>query len=354
MKTLATTLAILGCSIVAASARNQTIANAVDGFVRPAYRNLATETERLVPTLDKLCKSGDASALEAARAAFTNAALAWSEVEIIRLGPVTEQNRLDRILHWPDRKGIGLKQVQAALAQKDLTAIDAERLAQKSVAMQGFGALEFLLFGTGSDDVAAWRETFRCHYAQAVADNISSMSSDISKEWDAPEGFAKTWENPSPQNNLYRSDTEALTDLIEIFVQGIELVRDVRTNGFLGEKPEGDKAKQAIYWRSNGTALSLGANIEGLNKLFEASRMADLATGDNAYLGNSIGFEFGNAQNALAAVKGKPIDAVLRDPDQRQKLDYFRTVTSSLSELFGTRLSGALDLTAGFSSLDGD
>jgi predicted lipoprotein len=31
-----------------------------------------------------------------------------------------------------------------------------------------------------------------------------------------------------------------------------------------------------------------------------------------------------------------------------------RLVTSSLSELFGVRLAGALGLTAGFSSLDGD
>jgi predicted lipoprotein len=69
----------------------------------------------------------------------------------IRFGPVTEENRLERILFWPDRKGIGLKQVQAAIAGEDATAADPQTLPGKSVAMQGLGALEFVLFGTGSD-----------------------------------------------------------------------------------------------------------------------------------------------------------------------------------------------------------
>ena len=49
-----------------------------------------------------------------------------------------------------------------------------------------------------------------------------------------------------------------------------------------------------------------------------------------------------------------PIADVLADPDKRAKLAYFGLVTSSLSEIFGTQMSGALGLTAGFSSLDGD
>ena len=45
---------------------------------------------------------------------------------------------------------------------------------------------------------------------------------------------------------------------------------------------------------------------------------------------------------------------MLADPDKRSKLSYFGLVTSSLSDIFGTQMSGALGLTAGFSSLDGD
>jgi len=344
----------LACWLNPVQAANHTVTNAVDGFIRPAYRNFAGETDKLIPALDTLCQSPDEKSLESARAAFRQALIAWSEVEIVRIGPVTEENRLDRILHWPDRKGIGLKQVQAALANEDPTATDPVRLAQKSVAMQGLGALEYLLSGTGGNEIKSWGNTYRCHYAQAIAGNLSTMAASIAKEWDAPDGFAATWENPSPENNLYRNGAESLTDLMDIFVQGTEMVRDVRVNGFLGEKADDDKPKQAIYWRSNGTIDALAANLDGLSKLFDASHLANLAKGDDSYLGSSIDFEFTNAQNALADLKGKPIDAILADSKLREKLSYFRVVTSSLSDLFGTRLSAALSLTAGFSSLDGD
>ncbi|RFC69681.1 peptidase M75, Imelysin [Mesorhizobium denitrificans] len=342
------------CWLSPAQAANQTITNAVDGFIRPAYRNFADATEKLNPALSTLCQSPSEQSLEGARAAFRQALIAWGEVEIIRIGPVTEENRQDRILHWPDRKGIGLKQVQAALSSEDPTAADAARLAQKSVAMQGLGALEYLVSGTGADDKAAWGDTYRCRYAQAVAGNLSTMAASISKAWDAPNGFAATWENPSPDNTLYRDDAESLTDLLDVFVQGTEMVRDVQLNGFFGASASDDKVKQAIYWRSNGTIDALNANFDGLSKLFEASHIADLATGDESYLGKSIDFQFANAHDSLSSLKGKPVEAILADEKMRQKLSFFRVLTSSLSEMFGTRLSGALKLTAGFSSLDGD
>ncbi|MGC4024689.1 MAG: imelysin family protein [Mesorhizobium sp.] len=342
------------CWLNPAQAANQTIVNAVDGFIRPAYQNFADATGKLHPALNTLCKSPDEKALENARATLRQALIAWGEIEIVRIGPVTEENRQDRILHWPDRKGIGLKQVQAALANEDPTASDAARLAQKSVAMQGLGALEYLLSGTGADDKAAWGDTYRCRYAQAIAGNLSAMAETIAKEWDAPDGFAATWENPSPENTLYRDDAELLTDLLDIFVQGTEMVRDVRLNGFFGVNPDDDKIKQAIYWRSNGTVDALTANIDGMSKLFKASHLGDLATGDEAYLGGSISAQFSNAEDTLSNLDGKPLEDILSDEKLRQKLSFFRVLTSSLSEMFGTRLSGALKLTAGFSSLDGD
>ena len=70
-------------------------------------------------------------------------------------------------------------------------------------------------------------------------------------------------------------------------------------------------------------------------------------------MGGEALFEFSNAANAAAAAQGAIAD-VLADPEKRAKLAYFGLVTSSLSDIFGTQMSGALGLTAGFSSLDGD
>jgi predicted lipoprotein len=300
-----------------------------------------------------LCAAPSPGNLDAVRQNFRDATDAWSYAEIIRFGPITEDNRLERLLFWPDRKGIGLKQVQAALAEKDAGATDPAQLGTKSVAMQGFGALEFVLFGTDSDTLAAAGEPYRCQYGAAIAGNIAAMVGDVAAEWAKPDGFAKQWANPGPDNPLYQNGGEAVTELLEVFVNGLEMVRDVRLNGFLGEKAEDDKPKQAIYWRSAGTARSLGANMAGMKALFDASHLGDDLSSDAHWIAESIDFEFGNALNAAKVADG-PIADTLADETKRGKLTYFRLVTSSLSELFGTRLAGEFGLTAGFSSLDGD
>ncbi len=334
-------------------ASDKVISDAIDGFIRPAYRRLVEATAALGTSMDKLCTAPSAGTLEAARASFGKTTGSWSEVEIIRFGPITEQNRLERLLFWPDRKGTGLKQVQAALAGADATATDTTTLAGKSVAMQGLGALEFVLFGTGADDLAGTSATYRCAYGKAIARNLNTIATDVDAEWRDDGGFAGQWKHPGPDNALYRNATEAVTELLEVYVNGLELVRDVRVNGFLGKEASADKPKQALYWRSQGTAASLDGNIAGMKALFDASSFGSLLPDDSEWIAQSIDFEFANARNAASAVTG-PIDAALADPTKRGKLGYFAVVTSSLSELFGTRLAGALGLTAGFSSLDGD
>ncbi|GAA2883277.1 hypothetical protein GGQ99_002970 [Aminobacter niigataensis] len=334
-------------------ASDKVISGAIEGFIRPAYGKLVEASTTLGRSMATLCAAPSDGNLDAARAQFSATTATWSQIEIIRFGPITEQNRLERILFWPDRKGTGLKQVQAALADKDETATDAARLAQKSVAMQGLGALEFVLFGTGADDLTGAEGAYRCAYGKAISGNIGSIASEVDAAWRDDKGFAAQWKHPGAENPLYRDATEAVTELLEVYVNGLELVRDVRVNGFLGEEAKADKPKQALYWRSQGTAASLGGNISGMKALFDASQFGSLLSDDSRWVAQSIEFEFANAQNAVAAVSG-PIDAALADTEMRSKLGYFGVVTSSLSELFGTRLAGALGLTAGFSSLDGD
>ncbi|MEJ6785379.1 imelysin family protein [Aminobacter sp. Piv2-1] len=353
---LAASIAILVALPAAAQANEasgKVISGAIDGFIRPVYGRLVGATTDLGISMGKLCAAPSTDTLEAARKAFSKTTESWSEVEIIRFGPITEENRLERMLFWPDRKGTGLKQVQAAIADKDETATDAARLGDKSVAMQGLGALEFVLFGTGADDLAGAGAAYRCSYGKAISGNIGKIASDVDAAWRDDKGFAAQWKQPGLDNALYRNATEAITELLEVYVNGLELVRDVRVNGFLGKEATADKPKQALFWRSEGTAASLGGNIAGMKALFDASRFGSLLPADAQWIAQSIDFEFANAQNAAAAVSG-PIDAVLTDAEKRGKLAYFGVVTSSLSELFGTRLASALGLTAGFSSLDGD
>jgi predicted lipoprotein len=233
-----------------AQAEISTIREAVDGFIRPAYAAFARATLAETETVARLCASPSQEALEASRTAFVGAVTAWATVETVRLGPVTKDNRLERILYWPDRKSIGLKQVQATIAQEDPSAADPSRLASKSVALQGLGALEFILFGSGAEDLISGAKPYRCQFGAAIAANLENIATDVEAEWKAPGGFADLWINPGPDNAQYRTEIEAANDFIETFVTGLELVRDVRINGFVGDERSGDKPRQAIFWRS--------------------------------------------------------------------------------------------------------
>jgi predicted lipoprotein len=329
------------------------IQRSIDGFVRPAYARLHDHADSLTKAMHALCAAPSQDDLDAARAEFSGVVDAWSVAEIIRFGPIAEDNRLERMSFWPDRKSIGLKQVQAALSDKDPSAADAAQLAAKSVAVQGLGALEFVLYGAGAEQLAGKDDPYRCAYGAAIAANAETIAADVSDAWNKPDGFAALWASPGPRNPLYRDGTEAVTELVGVFINELEMVRDVRLKGFLGSNPEADKPKQAIYWRSQNTARSLAGNLAGMDALFQASQLADALPPDARWMAQSIHIQLVNGADA-AKTAGGPIDKALADPARREKLDYVSLVTTSLSTLIGTRLTAEFGLTAGFSSLDGD
>lgn len=343
------------CALPASAAvkASEIVQRAVDGFIRPAYSTLAERAARTATDIKALCAKPDQQALDTARQDFAGLVEAWSAVELIRFGPITEENRLERMLYWPDRKGLGLKQVQAALSSEDATATDPKAIAGKSVAMQGLGALEFVLHGSGAETLPGKDGAYRCAFGGAIAGNIQTITGDVAAAWAKPDGFAATWAAPGPDNPLYRDGNEAITELAGVFINGLELVRDQRLKSFFGATPDADKPKQAIFWRSGLTGAALATDLDGMDRLFQASKLGDALPPDDRWIAESIHIQLVNGV-ATAKEVGSPIETALADPGQRAALDHFALITSSLTNLFGTRLTAAFGLTAGFSSLDGD
>ena len=91
---------------------------AYDGIILPGYarfdRNLA---QAFADEAEALCKAPSPTTLDAARAAARATLLAWGRIEPVRFGPVTEQQRLERLLFYPDPHGIAAKQIDQAAGQ---------------------------------------------------------------------------------------------------------------------------------------------------------------------------------------------------------------------------------------------
>lgn len=332
---------------------SQVLAAAVNQVIRPGVAELKSRASGLESAMGGLCAVPSDRALAIARQQFGLTAQAYGRIEFLRIGPLMEDNRADRLLFWPDRRGIGLRQVQAILAEQDAGATEVTALRDKSVAVQGLGALEFVLFGTDAEELAGPDATFRCRYGQAIAANISSIADQVAMGWYRYDGVAPHLTRPVPENADYRTETEALEALVGLVVHGIEGLRDTRINPFIAQDEAAAKPKQALFWRSGLTMAMIRADIEGMEALVAGSGLARAVGPDDVGLDNSIAFEFRNAYRAIGLVT-LPVEQAVADEKQAFALNYLTIVARSLQVLIGEQLSAALGLSVGFSSLDGD
>jgi predicted lipoprotein len=354
---LAASFAVLATPAFAASAIpfHDMIAGAIDGYARPKFAAFATTTAGLKTDVAALCATPSETALHSAQDAFKATVLAYSAVEFIRFGPLGVDNRVERLLFWPDNKGIALRQVQAAVGTKDPTATAPATLKKKSVAMQGLGAVEYLLFGTGNADLATAGGAYRCQFAAAATTLIDGVAATLSTEWanPAPGGAADAMLNPTATSVDYRTDLEVINKLAGALTFGTDAIRDQRLSPILSITTGTPKPRSALFWRSGMTAKVLGANFTGLRDFFRAAKFEPAMGTTNDWIAKGAEFEFEGAFNAAAEVPDS-IEAVVADPEGMLGLKQMYVSTGSLDTLLGDSLGGALGLTTGFSALDGD
>ncbi|MEM8915523.1 MAG: imelysin family protein [Pseudomonadota bacterium] len=329
----------------------QVVSAAINEAIRPGFTQYADQTAGLVPQLNDLCEAPNETNLAAARDGFSDALAAWSSVEFFRFGPMAVENRFERTLFWPDPKGIGLKQIQRLLAEEDQTATTSESLAGKSVAVQGMGALEFVLFGTGSEDLATGGSPFRCDYGRAIAGNLDTIAQELASDWAADLPIL----TPGPENAAYRNADESLLEIVQTLSTGFEVVGQYKLRPVLGETIEKVRPRRAVFRRSEMTQRVLQGNIAGLQSLLNAADFASLLGAldrDPRILG-SVEFEIANAEQTLDGITD-PIQQVVETEEGWGKLNLLAITMSSVNRTIGERLSAELGLVLGFNSFDGD
>jgi uncharacterized protein len=323
-------------------------------YIRPGYAAVSSAATDLKTSATALCESPSDENLKAARSAFRGAVDSWARIEWLRLGPVMSDNRLERILFFPDRKGTGRKQVQAAIASQDESVTGVSTLAGQSVAMQGLGALEFILFGSGSDALTEPQVSHRCAFAQAAATNLVHLSDEIIAGWRDGTGLVQAFLEPGPANLLFRTDQEALNLLLGQMIHGLDAIRDTRLNAFLDkENPDHDRPKSALFWRSGMTLPSIRANLEGLETLFNESGIEIVSKDSAPRLADTIRFEFRQAIRTSRSLEA-PVSDLLGNPETREKLVYLDYAIKIIVGRLDEEFAQAGGLAVGFSFGDGD
>ena len=326
---------------------------AVNGFIRPGYDHFRRSAETLEDSMKAFCAAPSATTEKTAKDAFADTVSSWSTIEIVRVGPVIEQNRFERVLYYPDKKGLGLKQVQRYLSDKDESVTTAEGLSGKSVAAQGLGALEFILYGTGANELLDKKGDFRCRFGAAIAGNIADVAAELSDSWNAADGAKKNWTQPGPDNPVFRDEREALVALLGILVHGAEAIRDQRIETFYKGPDKATFARTAIYWRSGLTWRSISTNIKAIQTLLHTADMAELVPPDQRSIVNSIDF-IAKSMIRVAGTIDADVQKALDQDDQRAKVDYLLLNGKDLIYRLNDQYGGAIGLSSGFSFADGD
>jgi predicted lipoprotein len=302
---------------------------AVDEVIRPGYRNAQQSAAKLTTAMKDLCEGGTPQSLDKAKSAFDDIIRYWSIIEIVQTGPVIQDNLFEHILFYPDRKGVGLRQVQTLIAKADPKDTTVDAIAAKSVALQGLTALEYVLYGAGSEDLTAQKNSFRCLY-----------------------GIQGSWKHPGPQSPDFMDNKEAATALLGILVHGAENVRDQRLEQFYKGKDTTPRPRMAIYWRSKNTWKSMTANLEGLRTLWQKAKMADLLPPDKKPVADEIDAKLKALLETVP--KLNPDIEVATSAAEKAKLDQLLADTRELVTTISDEYGAAIGLSAGFSFSDGD
>lgn len=322
-------------------------------YIQPSYANFERQTSLLVDKTQELCGQPSGIQLTATQEQFAKVATTWSHIEWLRVGPVMSENRLERVLFYPDRKSTGLRQVQRALGKQDETVLETSSLAKKSVAMQGLGALEFILFGTGFETLLENKYQYRCLYGLAISKNLHQIALEIEDGWQIGSVFADSWIAPDPDNPLFRNDFEALNRVIGTIIHGLEAQRDARIGAFLKDDAEKDRPKSALLWRSELSLAMIAGGLTGLTNMYQISDLADFIPEDQSWLKSSMMFELEQSIRTAETFSGSVL-SLLQDIKSRERLVYLDLAIDFAIKRLDGAVAPALGLQAGFSFGDGD
>lgn len=323
------------------------VTRAIEGYIRPATARFAEDTRRLNGAVAAFCAAPGPAARAPVDTAFRAAVEGWSGVQFLRFGPLVEAHRLERVAFWPDPKGIGLRQIRKAIADKDLSVTDPARLQDKSVALQGLTALEHLFYGGGPTD------GFRCDYARAAATSLADLAATVAAEWADPDGFSKRLLAPGGDDPLYRTPSEALAELQKALATGLQVTRDQKLKPVLGDDIDSARPFLAPFRRSGLSIDVLKADVSALRAYATAAGFGRDLPETYRWVGRSMAFEFENAARTVAAVT-LPVDEAVYDPAARDRLGYLSVVLGNLRDMAHQDLAAALGLKVGFNALDGD
>lgn len=318
-----------------------------DAHVIPSYKAFAARADELNAAASGFCASPGADNFSALQGSFHRAMDGWQGVQHIQFGPITYFNWNFRIQFWPDDNGTGARQLGALIAAKDAAVLADDAFDRQSVGVQGFQALENLLFDdTSLADLQA--DPYRCQVVQTIAANIAEIASGVASRWS--DEFRATVAS-ADDRGFFESSEDATIDFLKALVEPVRAIQQNKLEAVLGDTPAAARERRAESWRSQRTLRNIKLNLAALRQEFSASTPALSSVLHEADV-EVIDAAFAKLGAALDAQPDSLAEALAAEDGHAQLLE----VVANFDALFEALESSLknTDLYLGFNSLDGD
>lgn len=311
--------------------------------ILPRHDLLAAQTRDLTRYVTAFCSLADAAHLDAAREAFSEAYLAFMGIQHMRFGPALVDDRHYRLQYWPDKHNQGARQLGALLAAHDPVP-DADTIGASSVAVQGFPALERVLFEGGVELFEGQAGERRCALALAIAGNIETVASDLFVAWFeyAPD-----------------SDADLIAGLFDGMLEAFRAITELKLKRPLGDAADAARPTRAEAWRSALSYAAVRANLFALHGLVMGegnSRGFSAALGDDEQSTGIAGAIDEHFRYGIGIVEARTaaLAQEVTTQDGREFVGFLIVHVDTIRDLILQVFPRALDVTAGFNALDGD
>lgn len=319
-----------------------------DAVIIPAYEQFARSTAPLVKDADGFCTALTTDNLAKLQQDFQQAMDGWQNVQHIQFGPITYFNWNYRLQFWPDDNNTGSRQLDTLLASDDTALLAPTAFAQQSIGVQGFQALERLLFS--ADSLAALQKSsYRCQVVQTIAHNLGDISTGLAKRW--RDEFRTTIANADQRGGYFESSRDATLEYLKAVVEGMRRIYRQKFVAVLAENQAAAHERKAESWRSDRSVRNLRLNVAAIAALFNQSKPAlnsVLLAADIPV----INAAFNKAEQSTAMVPDS-MTAALKSPEGYAALIKSRDDINALYAALEAATKHT-ELNLGFNSLDGD
>ena len=315
--------------------------------MRPMAEDFATAASRLESASRDFCR-GQVK-LDQVQSAWRSTQSAWQALEMMPIGPVSE-NRLHRHINaWPVRE-----RLMKPLLEDDANA-SVEQVQRMGAAGKGLPAVEYLLY----EENRQLRNS-HCGALTALTGHISQEAQSLAKAWKEPNGgFARQLANAGQlgHGGTFASADQAISDIVNLLIAGLDTIKIRKLGKAMGKSTDEPALARIESWRSGSSLANIADNLRAFEQVFfgkgeDGIGLDDyLASLERPGLGRAISRQVEATRLALADVRPPLHTAVIEQPEAVAAL---HKEISWLQHLMETEVASAMKVDLGFNANDGD